>query len=202
MTKVKVVLFDVDGVLTTHGETFSSRYARERGVDYAPFRTFFQGEFQKALVGQADLKQLIAQHEDVWQTGGDIDGLLQRWFTSEDVRNEPLLQEVAKLRQAGMPCYLATNQEKYRGEYITNTMFKGEFDGYFVSGVVGYKKPSHEFFIAAASAIAENHPGVEPQDILFIDDSPEHIGGAREVGLNAHLYERVSQVRALAGVSD
>lgn len=197
MIAFKVVLFDADGVLTVHEEAFSAAYAREKGIDYSSFRSFFQGEFQLALVGQADLKELIRRHEDLWQTNGRVDDLLARWFKAEDVRNEPLLREVANLRRAGVPCYLATNQEKYRGSHIVNEMFKDEFDGYFVSAVVGSKKPSRDFFLKVVSAIAKDHPFVKPADILFIDDSPEHIEGAKMVGINAYLYESVAQVKRL-----
>ncbi len=193
----KVVLFDADGVLTVHKESFSALYAREKKIEYSAFRAFFQGEFQQALVGKADLKALVQKHEDLWRTDGDVDGLLDRWFKVEDTRNEPLLQKVAELRRAGIPCYLATNQEKYRGSHITNSMFKDEFDGYFVSAEVGSKKPSREFFLAVIDAITAKHPSVNPADILFIDDSPEHVEGAVAVGINAHLYKSIDQVEGL-----
>lgn len=197
MTAFKAVLFDADGVLTVHEEAFSAVYARERNIDYGAFRAFFQGEFQQALVGQADLKDLIRKNEDLWQTNGKVDDLLARWFKVEDVRNEPLLRKVADLRRVGIPCYLATNQEKYRGSHIVNEMFKGEFDGYLVSAVVGSKKPSRDFFLTAISMIAKTHPFITPADILFIDDSPEHIEGAKAVGINAYLYESMPQVGRL-----
>ena len=197
MTTYKAVLFDADGVLTVHEASFSAVYAREKNIDYSAFRDFFQGEFQQSLIGQADLKDLIRKHENLWQTNGKIDDLLARWFKTEDVRNEPLLRKVADLRHTNIPCYLATNQEKYRGIHIVNEMFKDEFDGYFVSAVVGSKKPSRDFFLSVIATISKEHPSVKPADILFIDDSLEHIEGAKAVGINAHLYESMPQVERL-----
>ncbi|MDB5165985.1 MAG: hypothetical protein JWM37_57 [Candidatus Saccharibacteria bacterium] len=168
-------------------------YARELGTDYHQFRSFFQGVFQDALVGKADLKELISEHEDLWHADGNVDALLARWFSTEDARNEPMLALVASLRSSGTPCYLATNQEKYRGEYIRDVMFKDEFNAYFVSAFIGSKKPSPEYFRAVLAEISARQPGIQPSDILFLDDSPEHIEGAKEVGLDAHLFTSTEQ---------
>jgi HAD superfamily hydrolase (TIGR01509 family) len=193
----KVVLFDVDGVLSLHGQSFSTIYAKERNIDYKNFRNFFQGDFQEALVGKADLKKLIADHEDLWQTDGDIDNLMSRWFEFEDKRNKPLLKIVESLRAKGIKCYLVTNQENYRGKHIVNNMFKGEFDGYFVSADIGSMKPSREFFLSVVDRVKSENPGIATKDILFIDDSPEHIEGAALIGINAYLYENLEQIKTL-----
>ncbi len=193
----KATLFDVDGVLTIHAESFSTYYARQKGIDYRYFREFFQGDFQQALIGEADLRELIQRHHNLWRVEKDVDTLLEEWFTFEDLPNEPLIKLIKKLKARNTPCYLATNQEQYRGKHLVDTMFAGLFDGYFVSAFVGAKKPSREFFSTVVSTIAAKHPPVKAKDILFIDDSPEHVAGAMMAGINAHLYVNFEQARCL-----
>lgn len=195
--KFKAVVFDVDGVLTLHGEPFSQAYARANNKDYAGFRAFFQGEFQNALIGKADLKQLILAHDDLWESHGDVDHLLAKWFSAEHSPNTPLLDALQVLHTQGTPCYIATNQEKYRGTHLIEHVLPKIFDGYFVSALVGSKKPTKEFFGHVIEHINAENPGIEAKDILFIDDSPEHIEGALACGINAHLYKNNSQVMKL-----
>lgn len=93
------------------------------------------------------------------------------WFETEDVRNDELLELVNKLKAKGIPCYLATEQEKYRGEYMQNVMFKDAFDGYFISANLGVTKTNPKFFEMIIEQLQQKHPELAPQDITFFDDS-------------------------------
>jgi len=53
---IKVVLFDVDGVLANSGP-FSRCLERDYGITQQTMRPFFQGRFRECLVGNADLKE-------------------------------------------------------------------------------------------------------------------------------------------------
>ncbi len=135
--QIKAVLFDADGVLTVPGELFSYIYEREQGLRPGTLQPFFKDKFPTAMMGKADLKELIADNQDIWQWDAPIDDLLQAWFETEDVKNEPLIEAVKELKQANVPVFLATNQEKYRGEFMKNVMFKDLFDHYFISSDIG-----------------------------------------------------------------
>lgn len=184
---IQAVVFDVDGVLSTHEQSFSRLYADQHHMDYGPFRAFFQGEFQQALVGNADLKQLIQNHPELW-SDKDVDHLLDTWFSYETNLNQSLLEAAQTLKDKGFHCYIATNQELYRGEYIRDIMLPVKFNNYFISGFVGAKKPEEQFFRHLIDSVTEDIPTIKPEEILFIDDSPEHIEGAAKLGINAHLH--------------
>lgn len=139
--KINVALFDVDGVLTLPTEFFAQKYARERGLGHSHFDRFFGDHFPGARIGKADLKELIASNQEIWQWTGDPDELLEQWFKAEDERNHALLDYIQIVRSRGIACYVATNQERYRGQYIKNVMLTGQFDGYFVSAEMGIEKP-------------------------------------------------------------
>src|SRR5690606_22270560 len=132
-----IILFDADGVLTLPEEVFSIVYSRSHGLDPKPFEEFFRTDWKPIVTGKVDLKESIASNPGLWQWPGEIDDLLKYWFETEDVRNQELIEIIHQLKDAGVPCYLATEQEKYRGEYMKNVMFKDLFDGYFVTAELG-----------------------------------------------------------------
>lgn len=196
---MKVGLFDADGVLTLPEEMFSQIYARTHGMNPQRFSQFFQQQFPPALIGEADLKELLELNREVWEYTGDIDVLLEQWFSGENIRNEELLSYIQKLRANGVPCYLATNQEKYRGAYMKEKMFPGEFDGFFISADLGVKKPDAAFYQKVLERLTRLHAGLQPGDVVFFDDTMDNIDGAKQLGIDAYYYEHFDQVKQILG---
>lgn len=194
---MKIALFDADGVLTLPEEVFSVVYARSHGLDPEPFEQFFRNEWKPIVTGRADLKESIEANPQLWQWHGDVDSLLNYWFETEDVRNEELMDLIRELKNHDIRCYLATEQEKYRGNYMRDTMFKDLFDGYYVTAELGVSKTEPEFFHAIINDLKRHYPEIEPEDIVFFDDSQSKVDVACSVGINGQLYTTVEQVRNL-----
>jgi putative hydrolase of the HAD superfamily len=51
------------------------------------------------------------------------------------------------------------------------------FDGIAYSAALGHRKPSREYFAAATAKV-----GVDPRDIVFIDDNEANVDAARVAG--------------------
>ena len=186
---VKVVLFDVDGVLCIPPELFSVRFARDNNIDIADLKSFFTGPFFQSTIGKADLKDLIREYNHIWKWDKSIDDLLDYWFASDHVVNEPVIAHVQKLRHAGIKCYTATNQEQYRAAYIRDKMFPSMFDGYFASCDLGVAKPSVEFFDAILQQLHNNNAITGPNEVAFFDDSRENVDAASSRGINAYYTD-------------
>ncbi len=189
---MKVILFDLDGVLALPEENFSVLYARSHGYDLQPFTTFFETVWEDFVTGKRDLKEHIAAHPDFWKWQHSPEALLDFWFKAENIRNEALLEVIRKIRSKGMRCYIATEQEKYRTAYIRDVMFKNEFDGIFSTAEIGYKKNAPEFYQAVIA-----HLDVQPEDIIFFDDSQSKIDVALKAGLDARLYTGIEEVQSV-----
>mgnify|MGYP001306858306 CR=1 FL=1 len=191
----KYILFDADGVLTLPEEIFSIVYARSHALNAEPIETFFKNEWQQIVTGAKDLKESIAANPEPWQWTGTVDELLDHWFKTEDVRNEELLTVIAELKNAGIPCYLATDQEKYRAAYMKNVMFKDLFNDYFVSADLGVTKTDPKFFELVLHRLKAQHPGLQPSEVIFFDDSQAKVDTAKSVGIDARVFESNEQVR-------
>ena len=72
------------------------------------------------------------------------------------------------------------------------------FDEIYVSSTIGLRKPDQEAFEHVASAMQ-----LEPEEILFLDDNPENVRGAKASGLTPVLTRGEAEVlAALAGFAD
>lgn len=194
---MKVVIFDVDGVLTVPEEVFSVVYARSRGIDVQPFRDFFQHQWLPIVTGKQDLKEHIISHPELWQWEGSPEELLDFWFKTEDVRNSVLLAIIIELKEKGFECYLATDQEKYRANYMKTAMFKDLFTDYFVSAELGVAKTDPKFFELMLKQLQNSHPDLKPSDVILFDDSQPKVSTAQSVGIDARLFTSNVQVREL-----
>lgn len=190
-----ILLFDADGVLTIPEDMFSVVYPRTQGVDPKPIENFFKENWKSIVIGNKDLKEAIAENMDAWQWNGTIDTLLEMWFQGEDIRNEDTIDLVRSLRARGISCYLATEQERYRGEYMQNIMFKDLFDDYFISAQLGFSKTDPRFFEAIIERLKQTYPGLKPSDIVFFDDSQSKVDTACSVGINGQLFTSAAQVK-------
>ncbi len=181
---IKIILLDADGVLI-NGGMFSKKLAKEHNIGLDKTLEFFLKELPEATVGNADLKEIIHPYLHKWGWKGTVEEFLTYWFTSEHNIDETLVEHVQQLRKKGIICCLATNQEKYRIEYMLKEMgFADKFDKIFVSCNMQVKKPDLNYF----KKILNNFEDTKKEEVLFFDDSKANILSAREFGIHAELY--------------
>ena len=68
------------------------------------------------------------------------------------------------------------------------------FSEIFCSCDLGLRKPSPEAYLEVCRRI-----GIAPARIVFFDDSPANVRGAREAGLRAHEVHSAAEIRAALG---
>ena len=106
------------------------------------------------------------------------------WFKSEHEVNDPLIDYVTSIKSNGVVVVVATNQEKYRTEYMLREMgFDGLFDAIYSSAHIGQKKPSlgfYEHILLDQEVLA--------RDAIFWEDDQENIDGAVKCGIESYLY--------------
>ena len=73
---------------------FSVQYAKEFGISNDMMLPFFQGIFQEAVVGKADLKELLIPVIEKWRWKGTVEELLEWWFKAEHYVDERVVEEI------------------------------------------------------------------------------------------------------------
>lgn len=188
---IKAILFDLDGVIIKD-PIFSTVYAAEFGLTPENMIPFFTKEFQKCLIDEADLKEVLKPYLSAWKWEKSIDDLLAYWFTNHQDIDQATLALVEKLRSEGIKCYLATNQEKYRTNYIWNKLGLNKFfDGLFVSCQLRVKKPQGQFF----TKITDKLQIASPEEIILIDDTMSVVKEAQNFGLNTIYYTTLHDLK-------
>ncbi len=102
-----------------------------------------------------------------------------------DGNHELLLNLKGKYRT-----FLLSNINEIHLSFITDYLQKtfdlngndGFFEKIYYSHLVGKRKPNPEIF---KQILAEN--GLKPEETFFIDDSPQHLKPAGELGINTYL---------------
>lgn len=184
---IKCILFDSDGVVT-NAEMFSLQYQKEFGVSNDEMLPFFRGEFQDCIVGKADLKEIITPWISKWGWQGSVESFVAYWFKVEHKVEDRVVDAIKKLKEQGIVCCLATNQEKYRTEYMKKEMgFEGLFNEIYSSAEIGFKKPDTKFYEYILKNL-KNKYSINTDEIIFFDDTVENVKGACDVGIKAYLY--------------
>lgn len=188
---IKAVIFDADGVLI-NAERFSLQLARDYGITTDKTLPFFTGIFKDCLIGKADLKEVVVPYLSDWGWTKSVDELLNYWFSSENKVNEDLMVYIQELRKRGIRCFLATNNEKHRVNFmLINMNFDKDLDKVYASADIGFKKPSPEFF----SKMIDDIKGISKDEILFWDDDEENVQGAKDFGIHAEFYSTIEEFK-------
>ncbi|MEV0891384.1 HAD-IA family hydrolase [Promicromonospora sp. NPDC050262] len=180
MATIRHVLFDADGVLQ-----------QIRGGFYTAAEALL-GEHARAVLDTASDRErpLLASDEDflpvlaqvLREQGLDVaanDLYAAVWQNTEPSASS--FDLVRRLRAAGYGVHLGTNQVRRRAEYLRTVLGYDElFDVSLYSCDLGVAKPDPGFFEKAATRI-----GAESAEILFVDDHPANVEGARSTGMAA-----------------
>jgi putative hydrolase of the HAD superfamily len=190
--KNKIYMFDADGVVI-QSQMFSYKYAQEFNINISELDNFFKTDFQACLIGKSDLKIVIKPWLKKWNWSKPVDEFLDYWFKAEHSINFELIENIKELRKSKIKCVLATNQEKYRLEYMKKEMdFETIFDKIYSSNLIGFKKPALEYYRFILNDLNEN-----PSNIIFYDDRQENIESAKLLGINSHLYNKSIKIEII-----
>lgn len=99
--------------------------------------------------------------------------------------NVSILPVLARLARAGWPMGILSNTCQTHWEHCHRrySILQSLFDTYALSYEIGVMKPEAAIFLAAA-----NLAGCSPTEILYFDDMPRHVEGAKAIGFDAVQY--------------
>jgi putative hydrolase of the HAD superfamily len=194
MSVIKVVVFDMDGVLCRYRiERRLARLAAWSGhspdtIHAAIWRSGFEDEAERGVLSADDYLRGFGE-----RLGYPLSAA--QWVEARRVAVEPDLAVLALVRQLSVarPIGMSTNNPWLLKRHIaevfpavpalfgTRAVFSAE---------LGRSKPDPEAFRRLATRLA-----CAPDEILYFDDDATYVAGAREAGLSAHRVGGAAGVR-------
>lgn len=181
--RLKFVAWDFDGVLNRNIQdgvfAWSRDFERDLGLSLTSFSAhLFGGRFQKAMVGEACLVELVTEWTQQNGAEGRAREILDYWFHKDAIPDHETLAIVSALKGRGVRNVMATNNEIHRTNYIETDMgFGAHMERIFAAGRMRMAKPDTAYF-----AHIETELGADPGEILLVDDLHENILAARGRG--------------------
>ena len=187
------MLFDADGVIQSTRAGWMEELTAWGGSRAEEFLLAVAAADVSCLTGAdfgAAMREVLRQFE----IRAPLEDVIDRQFWIE-VR-QPMLAAVRTVRDLGLRCGLATNQQNLRGTYMRGSLgFEEIFDEQFYSFEIGFAKPEAGYFQTIMDRI-----DVAPDRVLFIDDHHGNVDGAREIGIHSELFPRDGGVAALTPI--
>lgn len=100
------------------------------------------------------------------------------------VRDENIVSKIKEINSS-IKVIIATNHVTAIKEWIVKQPFYDSLDGLFISAELNCCKPALSFYDKVSQAMK-----IDPNEILFVDDSPKNIEGAKEYGMKTLLYNK------------
>jgi len=199
MKNVKVILFDIDGVLIKFPHYFS-RKLENKGYKNAGkiLDSFFNGKDKNNHnTGKTDMEKNIGPYLKKFGWEDSIENFFKQQFGFEQKYiDKNLISFIKQLQKKGKKCYLCTDQGKIRAKFILNEMnFKNIFNGHFISCHVGHRKIHNNFWKHVLIKLKKDIKGIKPEEIAFFDDLQINIDVAKKFEINAFLFKNIAQLK-------
>lgn len=198
MKKIDALLFDLGGVLIDVNYHKTIDAFAQLGVQNPSnlYNQFGQNQlFDQYEKGEVSSKFFLEKLKTLTKIDTIESDIVTAWNAMiGDFPNEKL-DFIADLSQHN-PCFLLSNTNeihlKKAIENLQKTAFKNLDDLFikcYYSHIIGKRKPEVETFKWVVDQM-----GIEASKVLFIDDSPQHIEGAKKAGLQVIYYKEASDL--------
>lgn len=196
------LLVDWGGVLTTNVFESFQAFCVDEGLRPESVRDAFMkdpmarellADFECGRLEDADFERRFGAVLEVQQPEGLIERLFGRMQADQVMQDA-----VAAFKAAGIRTGLLSNS--WGAQNYDRRRFEELFDVLVVSGEEGIRKPSPEIY-----AIAAERMGMEPAELVFVDDLKGNLKPARALGMATVHHEdaatTIVQLEELLGVA-
>lgn len=189
---IKAICFDLDGVyFTPQGkQSFHSALSEEFGadpatVDHIMYRSDEMRDLVTGKIKPAEFWNYVRQETNITATDEE---LVTRWIQDYEI-DADVQKAVRSAREQGYITCVCTNNNAARLPALeAKFSFYSDFDAVVSSHEVGHTKPSKEIF-----EVLLEKTGVQASELVYSDDNPERLQGAKDLGISVFLYESFDQ---------
>ncbi|MBP9758994.1 HAD-IA family hydrolase [Candidatus Dojkabacteria bacterium] len=183
---IKAICFDLDGVYFTQ-ESFL-KFKKAIGINSTEEKTNFVfhkseqiSDFKKGLIGENDFWNFVRKELNLTLKNEEIFEFLRDSYSVD----ENVKKTVEKVKGLGLKACICTNNFETRIRELDNKFnFLKDFEVKIISHEVGVMKPDIKIF----EELIRNTK-VEPNEIVYSDDTAEKLEGANKLGINTFVYE-------------
>ena len=194
----QAILFDIDGVIIRPDKYYSS-FLENNGFPGAlkSIDAFYKQDISCTIGTENPLVNVEKYLKDFnWNKSAELFFIEQYKYESAFI-DYLLLDKIKKLRNKNILCFLATDQNHHRKDYILREWkFSNYFNDHFVSANIGYRKVNNEYWEYVVNSLKKR--GIfQENKILFIDDRIENIKKAKEFGFNSFHVSHKESIKEL-----
>ena len=182
---IKAIVFDLDGVYFSKGKAEFLSSLTRYGVEEASAKSVFLTSQHMAdyKLGKIDDNEFWTWAESQWNTGLSSHELIELMLDGYAI-DERVMQLVQTVRCKGYKTLICSNNFPARIQGLERKFgFLQQFDTAVFSYQVHAAKPSTEIF-----AELLRRSGRQPQEIVYADDKPTALTGAKDLGINTLVY--------------
>ncbi|MFM1915338.1 MAG: hypothetical protein RLZZ531_1007 [Bacteroidota bacterium] len=201
MKETELILFDLGGVLIDIDYQATEHAFIELGVtDFQHHYTQFNQDrlFDLFETGKISAQHFINKLLPIVKRGTSPNQIVHAWnamILSFPKNKVNLLLELAKTKRIALlsntnELHMVQVQKEWNK--ACSVPFESLFEKVFLSHEIHQRKPDMETFQWVCAQLK-----VEEASVLFIDDSPQHIEGAKNAGLKTFYYEDAESFYAL-----
>lgn len=192
----KVVLFDLGGVVIDLVYEDTIRAFEQLGAP--DFKELYSQALQTNLFDRYETGQISSMHfinkvKELIPINVSPNEVVRAWNAMIKDFQAKKLEQILQLKSTQKVALLSNTNDLHEDfvrrmlKKVTDNSLESYFDFTFLSHAIGMRKPHQETFLWVCEQMGE-----KPEDVLFIDDSAQHIEGARQAGLTAHLFPQNS----------
>ena len=181
---IKAVIFDWGGVLLYAPSIGTKEYcAKQLGVNESKFIEIYdkyEPDFQKGKISESNFWKKIYENLEIavpkskilWST------VLEKTYKG----NDQVINIAKSLKKQGYKIGYLSNTEIPALDFFNKQNYDF-LDVSVFSCLEGYIKPEKEIY-----EIILNRLGVQPEEVIFIDDKETNIEGGKKLGINTILF--------------
>jgi putative hydrolase of the HAD superfamily len=155
------------------------------------YHQFQQNElFDRFECGEISAQRFINELLPHLPSGTSANSVVKAWNAMLGDFDSNKLRFMDQIKQQVPVALLSNTNELHFAEVLRSWKKHREedmdlfFQKMFISNLIGKRKPNTDTFTWVCSQLQ-----FAPEEVLFIDDSPQHIEGALAAGLQAKLYQ-------------
>lgn len=197
MSSIKALLFDMGGVVVTvHFDKLFQAWADSSSLTATEIKDLFEFDevYEQHERGLVDASEFFAHQRKKLQLTGTDEQLAEGWNTVIGAEITQSMDAIDTVNDR-IPTFGFTNTNRTHQIYWEAHFPRlgSLFQKLYASSEIGLRKPDAEAFNHILDEV-----GIQPDELLFFDDSIENIEGAKKLGIQTVLVtDTASVVNAL-----